>query len=38
MSVQWNSGIWRIAVEVPAGAADAFADIVGRHADTVACV
>jgi ribosomal protein L11 methyltransferase len=38
MSVQWNSGIWRIAVEVPAGAASAFADIVGRHADTVACV
>ena len=38
MSVQWNSGIWRIAVEVPAGSASAFADLVGRHADTVACV
>jgi len=38
MSVQWHSGLWRIAVEVPAPASHAFVDLVSRHADAVACV
>lgn len=38
MSVQWHSGLWRIAVEVPGPAAHAFVDLVSRHADAVACV
>ncbi|HZH28130.1 MAG TPA: 50S ribosomal protein L11 methyltransferase [Azospirillaceae bacterium] len=38
MSVQWHSGVWRIATVVPVAAAAAFTELVSQHAEAVACV